>query len=136
MGRLTAEDLTPEHLHFDAVYKLSPMQIVNNYHEEALSSQKIKSDGGPSSYYDFPPEWTTLNDYIEYRSDKQWGADSFHLANITKAGCRWGDKEGTTKVYDAKKIVYSALRILRRLSGVQSVRDFLQELLDDAQFKA
>jgi hypothetical protein len=96
---------------------------------------KIESDGGPSAYYDFPPEWKTLNDYIEYKSDKQWGADSFHLANITKAGCRWGDKGGTTKEYDARKIVYSALRILRRLSGNKAVRSFLQEVLSDEQFK-
>jgi len=116
-------------------YVTTPMEIVDKYHEDKLDPSKIKSDGGPSSYYDFPPDWKTLNDYIEYKSEKQWGADSFHLANITKAGCRWGDKEGTTKVYDAKKIVYSALRILRRLCGKQVVRDFLQELLKDDQFK-
>lgn len=96
---------------------------------------KIKSDGGPSSYYDFPPEWVTLNDYIEFKSEFQWGADSFHLANITKAGCRWGDKDGTSKPYDAKKIVYSALRILRRLCGADEVQKFLKELSEDVQFK-
>jgi len=95
---------------------------------------KISSDGGPSDYYDFLPGWITLNDYIEYKSEQQWGADSFHLANITKAGCRWGDKEGTTKVYDAKKIVYSAIRILRRLEGTQNVRVFLKDLLESKQF--
>lgn len=131
---------TPEQQHWDATYKLSPMQIVNKMYEKhagkpTTEKGKIESDGGPSKYYDFPPSWTTLNDYIEYKSEHQWGADSFHLANITKAGCRWGDKNGTTKTYDAKKIVYSALRILRRLSGTQSVRDFLQDLLDDDQFK-
>jgi hypothetical protein len=98
-------------------------------------SVKIKSDGGPASYYDFPPDWQTLNDYIEYKSEHQWGADSFHLANITKAGCRWGDKDGTSKTYDARKIVYSALRILRRLCGAEEVRKFLWELLEDDQFK-
>jgi len=99
------------------------------------SNTRIESNGGPSSYYDFPAHWTTLNDYIEYKSEKQWGADSFHLANITKAGCRWGDKDGTTKAYDARKIVYSALRILRRLCGTQAVRTFLEELLEDEQFR-
>lgn len=108
---------------------------LSEHMEEDAPQKKIRSDGGPSSYYDFPPEWQTLNDYIEYKSEWQWGADSFHLANITKAGCRWGDKEGTSKVYDAKKIVYSALRILRRLAGTQKVRDYLQELLNDEQFK-
>lgn len=108
---------------------------LSEHMEEEHSQAKISSDGGPSSYYDFPSDWITLNDYIEYKSEWQWGADSFHLANITKAGCRWGDKEGTTKIYDAKKIVYSALRVLRRLAGTQNVRDFLQKLLDDEQFK-
>lgn len=98
-------------------------------------TDKIKSDGGPSSYYDFPDEWQTLNDYIEYKSEHQWGADSFHLANITKAGCRWGDKDGTSKSYDAKKIVYSALRILRRLEGASSVQDFLEDIKQDDQFR-
>jgi len=96
---------------------------------------KIKSDGGPSPYYDFPPEWQTLNDYIEYKSEHQWGADSFHLANIAKAGCRWGDKDGTSKPYDAKKMVYSALRILRRLCGPKIVQEYLAELANDTQFK-
>lgn len=106
----------------------------NTIKKDALQAT-VRSSGGPSSYYDFLSEWITLNDYIEYKSEWQWGADSFHLANITKAGCRWGDKEGTSKVYDAKKIVYSALRILRRLTGNKNVRAFLQELLNDEQFK-
>lgn len=101
-------------------------------HTDALA--KTSSDGGPSDYYDFLPGWITLNDYIEHKSEQQWGADSFHLANITKAGCRWGDKEGTSKAYDAKKIMYSALRILRRIEGTQNVRVFLKELLGDRQF--
>lgn len=98
-------------------------------------SHKISSDGGPASYYDFPDTWQTLNDYIEHKSDSQWGADSFHLANITKAACRWGDKEGTTKAYDARKIVYSALRILRRIGGPEAVQAYLKGLLVDKQFQ-
>lgn len=93
------------------------------------------SDGGPSTYYDFPGDWTTLNDYIEYKSERQWGADSFHLANITKAGCRWGGKGGTTKLYDAKKIIYSAARIIKRLEGNEGLRGYLNSLLEDEQFK-
>jgi hypothetical protein len=96
---------------------------------------KIQSNGGPSDYYDFPPDWQTLNDYIEHKSEHQWGADSFHLANITKAGCRWGDKNGTTKDYDARKIVYSGLRILRRLCGREAVQSLLRELANDPQFR-
>ena len=93
------------------------------------------SDGGPSDYYDFPSSWNTLNDYIEYKSDKQWGVDSFHWGNVTKALCRWGDKSGTSLPYDAKKVIYSACRVLARLSGKEKLRKYLQELLDDPQFK-
>lgn len=96
---------------------------------------KIESDGGPASYYDFHPDWQTLNDYIEYKSEYQWGADSFHLANITKACCRWGEKNGTTQDYDAKKIAYSALRILRRSQGKAGVQAFLKTLSESAQFQ-
>lgn len=99
------------------------------------AEHKIASDGGPASYYDFPAAWQTLNDYIEHKSGSQWGADSFHLANITKAACRWGDKEGTTKAYDARKIVYSALRILRRICGPEAVQEYLKELQADKQFQ-
>lgn len=99
------------------------------------ATSKITSDGGPASYYDFPAAWQTLNDYIEHKSGSQWGADSFHLANITKAACRWGDKEGTTKAYDARKIVYSALRILRRICGPEAVQEYLKELQADKQFQ-
>jgi hypothetical protein len=92
------------------------------------------SNGGPSSYYDFPAEWSTLNDYIEHKSIHQWKEHSFHLGNITKAGCRWGDKGGTTKEYDARKIVYSGLRILGMLKGKTAVKEYLMELLNDEQF--
>ncbi len=96
---------------------------------------KIESDGGPSDYYDFPGEWQTFNDFIEYKSLHQWKEHSFHLGNIGKAICRWGDKSGATKEYDSRKIVYSALRVLKALNGVGSVRSYLQSLLDDPQFQ-
>jgi hypothetical protein len=96
---------------------------------------KINSDGGPTDYYDFPSEWTTFNDFIEYKSQTQWLSFSFHLGNIGKALCRWGDKNGTTEEYDAKKIIYSGVRILKMLIGAKATRDYLQRLLDDPQFK-
>lgn len=92
------------------------------------------SDGGPSTFYDFPYEWTTLNDYIEHKSIHQWKEYSFHLGNITKAGCRWGDKYGTTKEYDARKIVYSGLRLLVMLKGKTAVMEYLLKLQQDPQF--
>lgn len=95
----------------------------------------ITSDGGPSSYFDFPGDWTTFNDFIEYKSRVQWLGFSFHLGNIGKAICRWGDKNGTTIEYDAKKIIYSAIRVLKMIVGVEETRNYLLKLLDDPQFQ-
>jgi len=97
--------------------------------------EKIKSDGGPVSYYDFPASWTTFNDFIESKSKTQWLGFSFHLGNIGKALCRWGDKDGTSIEYDAKKIIYSGVRILKMIIGTEKTREYLQRLLDDPQFK-
>lgn len=93
------------------------------------------SDGGPSSYYDWPAHWNTLNDFIEDKSVNQWKGYSFHLGNIVKAVTRWGDKEGTTEEYDAKKIIYSGCRVLKMIAGKEKLRTYLQSLLDDPQFK-
>jgi len=95
----------------------------------------INSDGGPSAYYDFQDGWNTWNDFADYKSTKQWKEHSFHLGNVGKVLCRWGDKLGTTKSYDARKIVYSGLRVLLMLEGKDSVKTYLKSLLDDEQFK-
>jgi hypothetical protein len=95
----------------------------------------VESDGGPSSYYDFPADWKTWNDFADYKSTKQWKEHSFHLGNVGKVLCRWGDKAGTTKSYDARKLVYSGLRVLLMLEGEQKVRSYLESLLEDPQFK-
>jgi hypothetical protein len=92
-------------------------------------------DGGPQEYYDLPSNTATLNDLIEYKSDKHWLGDSFHLSNILKASWRWGIKSGTSKEYDARKFIYSGARLLKKYAGVQAVRDTLQRMLDDPQFK-
>ena len=96
---------------------------------------KVKPDGGPSGYYDFPAGAITLNDLLEYKGDKQWLGDSFHLSNVVKAAWRWGDKEGTTKAYDARKFIYSGARLLLKYVGVDELRKTLQAMLDDPQFK-
>ena len=104
---------------------------------ELVSNQgsAIKSNGGPSKYYDFEPDWATWNDFADYKSTHQWKEHSFHLGNVGKVLCRWGDKEGTTKDYDSRKIVYSGLRTLLMLEGKDSVREYLNSLLEDNQFK-
>lgn len=94
-----------------------------------------KSTGGPSSYYDFKEGWVTANDIIDSHSMDRWGAHSWHLANIFKAVWRWGSKEGTTQEYDARKIVYSALRLLMMITDKETVREYLTTLQKDPQFK-
>lgn len=99
-----------------------------------LALTRIKPDGGPASYYDLPVGAATLNDIIEAKGDAQWLGDTFHLANILKATWRWGDKEGTSKDYDARKFIYSGARLLMKLKGATELRRTLQQMLDDPQF--
>ena len=115
--------------------------VYGNGHGYKVNEQGYKvgpntmSDGGPSEYYDFREGWNTWNDFADYKAKEQWKEHSFHLGNVGKVLCRWGDKEGTTREYDARKIVYSGLRVLMMLVGKQEVRKYLQRLLDDPQFK-
>lgn len=106
---------------------------MSDFYKPTKSQPKI-TDGGPSSYYDFPKNWNTLNDFIEYKSKHQWGEHSFHLGNIVKAVTRWGDKSGTTIEYDAKKIIYSACRVLMGVVGKDKLVEYLKGLIKDPQF--
>lgn len=98
---------------------------------------ETKSEGGgPSSYYDMPfKEWITTNDMMEYLAEHKWGKYGIHLKDIFKGVCRWNTKEGTTPEYDARKIVYYGVRILKMIVGVTETRLYLQSLLDDPQFQ-
>lgn len=93
------------------------------------------SDGGPASYYDFAEAWVTWNDLADHKAKTQWKAYSFHLGNIGKAIMRWGDKKGTSTLYDTKKIIYSALRVLVMMRGKEAAADYLEKLSNDPQFK-
>lgn len=114
-------------------------EVIKDNQEVTINSQlvetKIVSDGGPSKYYDFLSGWKTLNDMMDYKAEKQWKGLSFHMGNVQKAIFRWGNKNGTTVEYDAKKIIYSGCRILLMLTNKATVRKYLQSLLDDEQFK-
>lgn len=101
---------------------------------EPVIRYQPKPDGGPAGYYDLPPKAITLNDILEVKGDTQWLGDTFHLANIVKAAWRWGDKEGTSKDYDARKFIYSGARLLMKLKGATELRRTLQQMLDDPQF--
>jgi len=94
----------------------------------------IKPDGGPSSYYDLQ-NGGTLNDELEHKGDTQWLGDTFHIANIVKAAWRWGIKKGTTKEYDARKFIYSGCRLLMKYAGKEEVRETLERMLNDPQFR-
>lgn len=96
---------------------------------------KAKSNGGPSSYYDFPQGAVTWNDVAEIKAQSQWGAFSYHMKDIGKAIMRFGAKDGTTNAYDARKIIYSGLRLLGMIEGKDAMRKELLALLDDPQFK-
>lgn len=95
-----------------------------------------KSDGGPAKYYDFNPDWVTLNDLMEDKAMNQWGPYSLHFKDIVKACFRFGVKDSADKEYDTKKILYSALRLLVMIRGRTYVNSYLRELLEDPQFKS
>ena len=95
-----------------------------------------KPDGGPAGYYDLPfQDWVTVNDMVEYLSDTQWGRHSWIFKDILKACTRFGKKSGTDKAYDAKKIIYYGARLLMSVTDKSTTREYLQQLLDDKQFK-
>ena len=94
------------------------------------------SDGGPQLYYDLPfQDWVTISDMVEYLSDKQWGKHSWIFKDILKACTRFGKKSGTDEAYDAKKIIYYGARLLMSVTDKATTRKYLQQLLDDKQFK-
>ena len=104
--------------------------------KEKETKQKPDVTGGPSSYYDMPyGDWITTNDQMEYLAENKWGRYGIHLKDIFKGLCRWGDKNGTSLEYDSEKIIYYGCRVMRMISGNQKLRDYLQKLLDDPQFK-
>ena len=114
----------------------SDAEDYNGFKYNGYVAVKDKSSGGPSSYYDMPfKEWDTTNDQMEYLAEHKWGKYGIHLKDIFKGLCRWGDKEGTTEEYDARKIVYYGLRVLRMLVGKKAVQEYLSELANDKQFK-
>lgn len=104
------------------------------YYNALQMKPATKSDGGPSSYYDFDPKWVTWNDLLESKA-RQWGAYALHLKDVGKLFMRFGCKDGTSNAYDARKLVYSGLRLLGMIEGRGAMRAELLKLLDDPQFK-
>jgi hypothetical protein len=72
----------------------------------------VKSDGGSTSYYDFPAGFTTLMDIIEFKQM------SFGRGNIFKAAMRLGAKDSATEMYDLNKIIWFAERRKAELAKI------------------
>ena len=105
-------------------------------YREFSKEEKKQTDGGPSKYYDFPfKDWITTNDMMEYLAEHKWGIYSIHLKDVFKGLCRWGDKKGTSEEYDTKKGIYYFCRVLMMIKGKGELREYLQSILDDPQFK-
>ena len=81
-----------------ALMKLRPIQI---------------EKGGSTSYYDLPPNPTTLQDLIEYRNMNG------SIKDIFKACYRLGQKDGMSDIDDVTKMAYYSLRELGRLKGTK-----------------
>lgn len=80
-----------------------------------------KSDGGSTSYYQFPYGFTDLQDLIEHKNM------SFGRANIFKAAYRLGDKDDVSEEYDLRKIIWFAQRRLAELAAKKHVGTYLHE---------
>ena len=108
-------------------------KVFEEYQETPITQD---ATGGPSLYYDMPyATWVTTNDQMEYLAEHKWGKYAIHLKDIFKGLCRWGDKQGTTPNYDARKIIYYGLRVLMMLEGKANVQKYLSDLKNDPQFK-
>jgi hypothetical protein len=65
-----------------------------------VTSGKVSSDGGSTSYYELPEHATELKHLISYREM------SFARGNIFKACYRLGAKEGNDALYDLRKMQF------------------------------
>lgn len=61
-------------------------------------TKPVKSDGGPTSYYELPEHATELRHLISHKGM------SFARGNMFKALYRLGEKEGTGVLYDLNKL--------------------------------
>ena len=70
------------------------------------------SDGGSTqSYYGFPRNSRDIGDLIDFKDM------NYNIGNIFKACYRLGEKQGTSKAYDLRKIMFFATRELEKLEG-------------------
>lgn len=74
-------------------------------------TEKTKSDGWSTNYYELPSNATELQDLIEYRQM------NFAIGNCFKACYRLGRKDGATTLYDLNKIKWYVEREIARLEA-------------------
>jgi len=125
-----------DHKGFQWCFNDSECVLSMGVRDKPTDTTQVKPHGGATAYYDMPfADWCTSNDMIEYLAEHKWGRYGVHLKDIFKGLCRWGDKEGTTVEYDTRKTIYYGCRVLKMIVGTTKMRQYLQELLDDKQFK-
>lgn len=74
--------------------------------DEKKQSDKVKSDGGSTSYYELPSHASELRHLISHKGMSKSRGDIF------KACYRIGEKEGDSIIYDLKKIKFFAEDLL------------------------
>lgn len=80
---------------------------ISKYHTQEDTT--ATNNGGATSYYDLPPNSTTLQDLMEYK-DMTW-----NQANIFKAAYRLRDETHSSMERDLNKIIWFANRMLDQL---------------------
>ena len=94
-------------------YKLVCPTWVPSSPEDQQTDGPKTSDGGSSTYYNLPPNARDVDDLIEHKDM------NYRIANIFKACYRYGEKAGTSQLYDLKKIMFFAQREVERLERTE-----------------
>lgn len=82
-------------------------------------TSKHKSDGGATDYYHIPEGTRDLDDLIALKQM------SFRMGNIFKACYRLGQKEGTDREYDLRKIIFFAQRELEMVEKAKNAPKYV-----------
>lgn len=85
--------------------------LITSLDLDLLKSQKIKSNGWATEYYQIPEGTKEIQDLIEHKKM------NFAVGNIFKACYRLGAKEGIDYLYDLRKIAWYVDRELKRLEN-------------------
>lgn len=95
--------------YYDATAPSHTVDTTDKAQLQALGKAKA-SDGSSTDYYKFPKGYDDLIDLIEFKNM------NFAIGNIFKACFRLGEKAGTDRAYDLRKIIFFAERELKRIN--------------------